>query len=203
MEEKNTVLTGRCASCTRNTKETEISLTINLDGQGKTMIDTGIPFFDHMLDGFARHGLFDLEVSVKGDLDVDSHHTIEDTGIVLGKSIAEALGDKKGIRRYGYFILPMDETLALGAVDLCGRPYLNFQADFTVPRLGGMDTEMIREFFYAVSYSAAMNLHLKILDAGNNHHMAEALFKAFGKALDMAVSEEPRITGVWSTKGSL
>lgn len=193
----------RIGKCTRKTKETEISLAICLDGQGKNRIDTGIPFFDHMLDGFARHGLFDLEVSVKGDLEVDCHHTIEDTGIVLGTAIADALGDKSGIRRYGYFILPMDETLALSAVDLSGRPYLNFQAEFTVPRLGGMDTEMVREFFYAVSYSAAMNLHLRILDGGNNHHMAEALFKAFGKALDMAVSEEPRIKGVWSTKGSL
>ena len=129
--------------------------------------------------------------------------SVEDTGIVLGQAIAQALGDKAGIKRYGYFVLPMDEVLALGAVDLSGRPYLNFQADFTVPVLGTMDTEMVREFFYAVSYSAAMNLHLKILDAGNNHHMAEALFKAFGKALDMAVSEEPRIKEVWSTKGSL
>ena len=149
------------------------------------------------------YGLFDLNVKVRGDLEVDSHHTIEDTGIVLGQAIAQALGDKAGIKRYGYFVLPMDEVLALGAVDLSGRPYLNFQADFTVPVLGTMDTEMVREFFYAVSYSAAMNLHLKILDAGNNHHMAEALFKAFGKALDMAVSEEPRIKEVWSTKGSL
>lgn len=193
----------RNASCTRKTKETDITLSINLDGQGKNQIDTGIPFFDHMLDGFARHGLFDLEVKVKGDLEVDSHHTIEDTGIVLGQAITEALGDKAGIRRYGYFILPMDETLALSAIDLSGRPYLKYQADFTVPRLGTMDTEMIREFFYAVSYSAAMNLHLKILDGGNNHHMAEALFKAFGKALDMAVSREPRIKEVWSTKGML
>ena len=194
---------ARIGKCTRKTKETEIDLAIRLDGQGKNRIDTGIPFFDHMLDGFARHGLFDLEVSVKGDLEVDCHHTIEDTGIMLGTAIAEALGDKTGIRRYGYFILPMDETLALSAVDLSGRPYLNFQAEFTVPSLGGMDTEMVREFFYAVSYSASMNLHLKILDGGNNHHMAEAMFKAFGKALDMAVSAEPRIKGVWSTKGSL
>ncbi len=194
---------ARIGKCTRKTKETEIDLAIRLDGQGKNRIDTGIPFFDHMLDGFARHGLFDLEVSVKGDLEVDCHHTIEDTGIVLGTAIAEALGDKTGIRRYGYFILPMDETLALSAVDLSGRPYLNFQAEFTVPSLGGMNTEMVREFFYAVSYSASMNLHLKILDGGNNHHMAEAMFKAFGKALDMAVSAEPRIKGVWSTKGSL
>lgn len=191
----------RIGSCIRKTKETDICLTINLDGQGRNKIDTGIPFFDHMLDGFARHGLFDLEVQVKGDIQVDSHHTIEDTGIVLGQAIAEALGDKAGIKRYGYFILPMDETLALCAVDLSGRPYLKYDADFTVPRLGTMDTEMVREFFYAVSYSAAVNLHVKILEDGNNHHMAEAMFKAFGKALDMAVSPEPRITEVWSTKG--
>jgi len=156
-----------------------------------------------MLDGFARHGLFDLELNVKGDLDVDCHHTIEDTGIVLGKAIAEALGEKKGIKRYGSFMIPMDETLALCAIDLSGRPYLNFQADFTVEKLEAFDTEMFREFFYAVSYSAGMNLHLKIMDGGNNHHMAEALFKAFGRALDMATMEEPRMKDVWSTKGSL
>ena len=193
----------RIGSRKRKTKETDISLTINLDGQGRNKIDTGIPFFDHMLDGFARHGLFDLELQVNGDIEVDSHHTIEDVGIVLGQAIADALGGKAGIKRYGYFVLPMDETLALCAVDLSGRPYLKYSGDFTVPRLGTMDTEMVREFFYAVSYSAAMNLHLKILEEGNNHHMAEALFKAFGKALDMAVSAEPRITEVWSTKGTL
>lgn len=193
----------RTGTCIRKTKETDISITINLDGQGSNKIDTGIPFFDHMLDGFARHGLFDLDVKVKGDIEVDSHHTIEDVGIVLGQAIADALGGKAGIKRYGYFILPMDETLALCAVDLSGRPYLKYNADFTVPRLGTMDTEMVREFFYAVSYSAAMNLHVKILEEGNNHHMAEAMFKAFGKALDMAVSIEPRITEVWSTKGTL
>lgn len=193
----------RIGSCTRNTKETEISLSINLDGQGRNQIETGIPFFDHMLNGFARHGLFDLEVRVKGDLEVDCHHTVEDTGIVLGQAIADALGDKAGIKRYGSCILPMDETLALCAVDLSGRPYFKYDAEFTVERLGGLDTEMVKEFFYAVSYSAAMNLHLKILDGGNNHHMAEALFKAFGKALDAATMEEPRMQGVWSTKGSL
>lgn len=193
----------RKAECSRKTKETNITLSINLDGRGKNQIDTGIAFFDHMLDGFARHGLFDLEVKVIGDLDVDCHHTVEDTGIVLGQAILEALGEKAGIRRYGHFLLPMDEVLALCAIDLSGRPYLKYDAEFTVPRLGGLDTEMIKEFFYAVSYSAQMNLHLKILDAGNNHHMAEALFKAFGKALDAAVMEEPRITDVWSTKGSL
>ncbi len=193
----------RTATYTRNTKETKIAVTINLDGQGKTNIQTGIGYFDHMLDGFARHGLFDLDVQVTGDLNVDCHHTIEDTGIVLGQTIAKALGDKKGIKRYGSFLLPMDETLALCAIDLSGRPYLNFQADFTVKKLGEFDTEMFREFFYAVSYSGAMNLHLKIMDGGNNHHMAEALFKAFGKALDMASMKEPRMKDIWSTKGSL
>lgn len=193
----------RIGSCTRKTKETEITITINLDGQGRNHIDTGIPFFDHMLNGFARHGLFDLEVEAVGDLDVDCHHTVEDTGIVLGQAVANALGDKAGIKRYGYFLLPMDETLALSAIDLSGRPYLNFDADFPTEHIGGLDTEMIREFFYAVSYSAAMNMHLKILDGGNSHHMAEALFKAFGKALDAATMAEPRMNGVWSTKGSL
>ena len=193
----------RIATITRTTKETDINLVLNLDGEGKTKIQTGIGFFDHMLDGFARHGLFDLELSVKGDLNVDCHHTIEDTGIVLGKAIADALGEKKGIKRYGSFMLPMDETLALCAIDLSGRPYLNFQADFTVERLEDFDTEMFREFFYALSYSASMNLHLKILDGGNNHHKAEALLKAFGNALDMATMEEPRMKDIWSTKGSL
>ena len=193
----------RIGNCIRKTKETDIAITINLDGQGKKQIDTGIPFFDHMLNGFARHGLFDLDVKVVGDLEVDCHHTVEDTGIVLGQAIAEALGDKAGIKRYGSFLLPMDETLALCAIDLSGRPYLNFQAEFPTEHIGGLDTEMIKEFFYAVSYSAAMNLHLKIMDGGNSHHMAEALFKAFGKALDAATMEEPRMKDVWSTKGSL
>lgn len=193
----------RIGNCIRKTKETDIAITINLDGQGKNQIDTGIPFFDHMLNGFARHGLFDLDVKVVGDLEVDCHHTVEDTGIVLGQAIAEALGDKAGIKRYGSFLLPMDETLALCAIDLSGRPYLNFQVEFPTEHIGGLDTEMIKEFFYAVSYSAAMNLHLKIMDGGNSHHMAEALFKAFGKALDAATMEEPRMKDVWSTKGSL
>ncbi len=194
---------NRIASCTRKTKETDITLSVNLDGQGNNKIDTGIPFFDHMLDGFARHGLFDLEVCVKGDLQVDCHHTVEDTGIVLGQAISKALGDKAGIKRYGYFLLPMDETLAMCAVDLSGRPYLKYDAAFSVERIGTLDTEMMKEFFYAVSYSAGMNLHLKIVDGGNNHHMAEALFKAFGKALDAATMEEPRMKEIWSTKGSL
>lgn len=194
---------SRRAEIERNTKETKIKIALELDGTGKAELHSGIGFFDHMLDGFARHGLFDLTVTVKGDLDVDCHHTIEDTGIVLGQAILEAIGDKAGIRRYGHFMLPMDETLALCAVDLSGRPYLRFQSEFTAERIGDMDTEMIKEFFYAVSYSAKMNIHLRILDGENSHHMAEALFKSFGKALDMATLPEPRIQEAWTTKGSL
>ena len=194
---------NRTVTRTRTTKETDITVTLNLDGTGKTEIDTGIGFFDHMLNGFARHGLFDLTVHAKGDLEVDSHHTIEDTGIVLGQAILEAIGDKAGIKRYGHFMLPMDETLALCAVDLSGRPYLNFDATFTCDKLGELDTEMVKEFFYAISYSCGMNLHIKVLTGGNNHHMAEAMFKSFAKALDMAVAYDPRITDVLSTKGSL
>ena len=194
---------SRIVTCERKTKETDISITLNLDGTGNNDIHTGIGFFDHMLDGFARHGLFDLTVRVNGDLDVDSHHTIEDTGIVLGNAILKAIGDKAGIKRFGDMILPMDETLALCAVDLSGRPYLRYDAEFTVPKIGDMDTEMVKEFFYAVSYSAGMNTHLKIMDGENNHHMAEALFKRFGKALDMATMDEPRIKEAWTTKGSL
>ena len=194
---------AREAEIIRNTKETRIRVRLNLDGSGQYKVSTGVGFFDHMLEGFARHGLFDLEVEVKGDLHVDCHHTIEDTGIVLGQVIREAVGDKKGIKRYGSRVLPMYEVLVLCALDLGGRPYYRSDAEFPTERIGEMDTEMIREFFYAVSYSAAMNLHLKILDGINNHHMAEALFKAFGKALDMAVMEEPRMKDVWSTKGTL
>lgn len=193
----------RIATCMRKTKETDIKLTLNLDGEGKTNIKTGVGFFDHMLDGFARHGLFDLEIEATGDLHVDCHHTVEDVGIVLGQAIAKAVGEKKGIKRYGNFMVPMDETLALCAIDLSGRPYLNFHAEFTAEKLGDCDTDIFREFFYAVSYNAAMNLHLKIIDPGNDHHMAEAMFKAFGKALDMATMTEDRMQDVWSTKGSL
>ncbi len=193
----------RKAQVSRKTSETDIEVSICLDGTGKCEADTGIGFFDHMLNSFARHGLFDLSVKVRGDLYVDSHHTIEDTGIVLGEAIKRALEDKKGIRRFGYFILPMDETLVLASLDLSGRPYLNFQLPLTVERVGMMDTEMVREFFYAISYSCGMNLHLKLMDGTNNHHIIEAAFKAFAKALDAAVSYDPRITDVLSTKGSL
>ena len=193
----------RIAEVARKTGETDIRMTLNLDGKGKAGIDTGIGFFDHMLDSFARHGLFDLEVLVKGDLEVDSHHTIEDTGIVLGQAIREALGDKKGIQRFGECILPMDETLMLCALDLSGRPYLRFDVPLSVDKVGEFDTEMVHEFFYAVSYGAGMNLHLKLLDGSNNHHIIEAAFKAFAKALDRAVMYDERIQNVLSTKGSL
>ena len=183
--------------------ETDIHMTLSLDGSGKAEIHTGIGFLDHMLEGFAKHGFFDLTVSVNGDLHVDGHHTAEDCGIVLGQAIARALGDKKGICRYGHFLLPMDETLVACAVDLCGRPYLNYNYEFTVPMLGELDTQLIREFFYAVSYSAGMNLHIKVLDGMNAHHIAEAMFKAFAKALDMAVQRDDRVEGVPSTKGAL
>ena len=193
----------RKARVERNTSETKIVVELNLDGSGKYDIDTGIGFFDHMLNAFARHGFFDLDVEVEGDLYVDCHHTIEDVGIVLGEAIKQAVGDKKGIKRYGSFMLPMDETLMLCAIDLSGRPYFVMDCDFTVDRVGEFDTEMVKEFFYAVSYAAQMNLHIKVLDGGNNHHIIEAMFKAFAKALDEATSFDPRIAGVLSTKGSL
>ena len=194
---------SRTASITRKTGETDITVTINLDGTGKTDIDTGIGFFDHMLDAFGRHGLFDLEVKVKGDLNVDGHHSVEDTGIVLGQAIAKAVGDKKGIRRYGSMILPMDEACAMCAVDLCGRPYFVMDAEFTAPMVGEFDTQLVNEFFYSVSYGAMINLHLRLFSGENDHHKIEAMFKAFAKAMDQATQFDPRITDVLSTKGTL
>lgn len=193
----------RTATITRTTKETDISLTLNLDGSGKADISTGIGFFDHMLNSFARHGMFDLTLTVRGDLDVDTHHTVEDTGIVLGKAIKEAVGDKKGMLRYGSAMLPMDEALLLCALDLCGRPYLVYDLKLDRERVGDFETEMVREFFYAVSYGSEMNLHIKQMDGVNNHHIIEGAFKAFAKALDMATGLDARISGVLSTKGSL
>ena len=196
---------ARTADITRTTKETDITLSLCLDGSGKARIDTGIGFFDHMLDAFSRHGLFDLSVSVKGDLRVDGHHSVEDTGIVLGEAIKKAVGDKQGIQRYGFFILPMDEALVTCAVDLCDRPYFVFLGEEKIvpPMVGYFDTQLVREFFYSVSYAAGMNLHFKV-DAGTNaHHIIEAMFKAFSKALDMATRQDSRITGVLSTKGAL
>ncbi len=193
----------RRARIARKTKETDITIDFTVDGTGQCTVSSGIGFFDHMLDGFARHGLFDLTAEIKGDLQVDCHHTIEDTGIVLGTAIKKAIGSKVGIKRYGSCILPMDETLVLCAVDLSNRPYFVFDGDFPTEKIGYMDTEMVREFFYAISYSAGMNLHIKVLNGGNSHHMCEAMFKAFAKALDEATVIDPRITDILSTKGAL
>lgn len=193
----------RSAQIERNTNETKIRLSLNLDGTGKSICRTGIGFLDHMLTLFAKHGLFDLEVEINGDLEVDTHHSIEDCGIVLGQAIKEATGDKMGIRRYGTCILPMDEVLMLCSLDLSGRPYFVSNARFQAERVGTFETEMVHEFFYAVSYAAAMNLHFEEFHGENTHHVIEAMFKAFSKALDSAVYVDERIPGLLSTKGSL
>ena len=193
----------RFAELERTTKETAIHMRLELDGEGKHDISTGIGFFDHMLTHVARHGFFDLSLQAKGDTEVDCHHTIEDVGIVFGKCLSQALGERKQIRRYGSAIVPMDETLVLCAMDISGRAYLNFDCQFTTDHSGGMDTEMVEEFFRAVCTNCAMNLHVKVLAGKNNHHMAEGLFKAFGRALDQATGIDERIHGVLSTKGML
>ncbi len=193
----------RRARVARKTKETDITIDFLIDGNGTFEGTSGIGFFDHMLEAFTRHGLFNMSASIKGDLQVDCHHTIEDTGIVLGNAIKKACGAKKGIKRYGSCILPMDEVLILVAVDLCNRPYLSFEADFPTEKIGYMDTEMIKEFFYAISYSASMNLHIKVITPGNSHHMCEAIFKGFAKALDEATTIDQRITDTMTTKGSI
>ena len=193
----------RIATIERYTSETKIKCTLNLDGSGKADIHTGIGFFDHMMNSFARHGFFDLSLQVEGDLEVDTHHTVEDTGIVLGQAIAQAVGDKKGITRYGSQILPMDEALVMCALDLCGRPYLVCDLTLDREKVGDLETEMVREFCYAVSYGAAMNLHIRQMSGANNHHIIEAAFKAFARALDAACAMDPRVSGVLSTKGAL
>ncbi len=194
---------SRTAEMERNTKETQIKMELHIDGTGESEINTGIGFFDHMLEGFSKHGFFDLKLHVNGDLAVDGHHTVEDTGIVLGQAIKEAIGDKKGIKRYGSFLLPMDDTLVLCALDLSGRPYFVYEGEFAAEKAGCMDTELVREFFYAISYSAGMNLHIRVLSGTNAHHMIEAMFKAFAKALDEATTIDTRIKDVLSTKGIL
>ena len=193
----------RIAEINRDTYETTIDLTLNIDGTGENNIDTGVGFFDHMLTHISKHGFMDIDLKVRGDLDVDCHHTVEDTGIVMGKAIAKALGDKSGIKRFGQAIVPMDETLVLCAIDFSGRSYLNFDASFSVATLGIFDTEMIEEFFRALSDNCGMTLHIKVLDGKNNHHIAEGIFKAFGRAMDMATQFDDRINGVLSTKGML
>ncbi len=188
---------------TRNTKETQINVKINLDGKGDCQANTGIGFFDHMLVLFTKHGLMDACFDVKGDLHVDSHHTIEDTGIAMGLAIRQALGDKKSIRRYGTAYVPMDEALVLVSLDLSDRPYLVFDANFSQPMVGQMDTQMVEEFFRAVAFNAGITLHIKVLHGSNCHHIIEAMFKAFGRAIDDATRLDTRIEGVMSTKGTL
>lgn len=193
----------RSASIERTTNETKIQLSLNLDGTGKYVIDTGIGFFDHMMSHIAKHGWIDLELGAAGDLDVDAHHTVEDVGIVLGQAIKKAIGDKVGINRYGSATIPMDEALAMAVVDLGGRPYLQFHADLGKGQLGSFDLELVSEFFQAVSAQAGMNIHIRLLDGSNLHHSAEAIFKAFGRALAQAVQFNERVTEVPSTKGTL
>ena len=193
----------RTASYERKTRETDIRLTVNLDGSGKTELQTGVGFFDHMLDALARFAQFDLALTCAGDLHIDAHHTVEDVGICLGKAIREALGDRVGIRRVGSAYLPMDEALAFAAIDVSGRPYLAWQADFTAPMCGTMDTQLAEEFFRAVAVNAGLTVHMKLLDGRNDHHKMEALFKAFGLAMRDAVRVDANIQGVLSTKGAL
>ncbi len=193
----------RKADIARKTKETDIRLVLNLDGEGRCAAASGIGFLDHMLNLFSGHGRFDLELSCSGDLDVDTHHTVEDTGIVLGKAISEALGARESIKRYGSALIPMDESLAQVSLDLSNRPYLYFDVPFNNPQVGGMETEMFEEFFRALAVNAGMTLHISVLHGRNNHHMIEAVFKAFARALREAVVIDPSITAVNSTKGTL
>jgi len=193
----------RTANIQRKTGETDISVELDLDGEGKYEVDTGIGFFDHMLSLMAKHGLLDLKVKAKGDTYVDSHHTVEDVGIVIGECIKKALLDKASINRYGTAFVPMDEALAQVSMDISGRPFLVFDAEFTTDKLGDFDTEMVEEFFRAVAFNSGITLHVRVLYGKNNHHMIEGMFKAFGRALCEAVSKNERIKGVMSTKGML
>lgn len=197
------VMGERNAIVKRDTKETQISLELSMDGSGVADIDTGIGFFDHMLNSFTRHGFFDMKLKVNGDLFVDGHHTVEDTGIVLGQAIKEAIGDKKGITRYGSCMLPMDDALVLCSIDLCGRPYFSYDLNIPMEQVGYLDTELVKEFFYSISYSAGMNLHMKQISGENSHHIIEAAFKAFARALDAACRIDERVDGVLSTKGTI
>ena len=187
----------------RKTKETDISVRFEIDGSGKGNINTGIGFFDHMLQGFTKHGLFDLDLTCKGDLEVDGHHTVEDCGIALGEAIKKAVGNKEGIKRFGNMILPMDDALVLCAIDISGRPYLSYELPIEEEKCGDFENCLASEFFYALSYSAGMNIHIKKISGKNGHHILEAAFKAFAKALDEATGYDNRIDGVLSTKGTL
>ena len=192
---------NRISKIDRNTNETEITLELDLDGTGKSEIQTGVGFFDHMLELFSRHGVFDLKVNAKGDLHVDQHHTVEDTGICLGLAFREALGDKAGIRRYGHFTLPMEETLVTTAVDLSGRYYLVFNAEFPSQKIGEFDSELVEDFWQAFAANALCNLHVNLHYGRNSHHISEAIFKSLARSLRIATESDPRMTGVPSTKG--
>jgi imidazoleglycerol-phosphate dehydratase len=194
---------SRKSSIERITRETQIKLTLEIDGKGEAKVCTSVPFLDHMLDLFTRHGLFDLQVEAKGDIDIDFHHTVEDIGIVLGTAFREALGDKKGIRRYGQASVPMDETLASVAVDLSGRPYMVYNVKLPKIKIGEFDVELAREFFQAFANNAGANLHINVMYGDNVHHVLEACFKAMARALDQATQVDARIEGVLSTKGKL
>ena len=194
---------ARQAQVTRNTNETQISVSINLDGSGKSTLATGVPFLDHMLEQIARHGVFDLDVAAKGDLHIDAHHTVEDIGITFGQAFAKAVGDKKGVRRYGHAYVPLDEALSRVVVDLSGRPGLEFKVDFVRARIGEFDVDLAHEFFQGFTNHALVTLHVDNLRGDNAHHQAETVFKAFGRALRMAAEVDPRMQGVPSTKGTL
>jgi imidazoleglycerol-phosphate dehydratase len=194
---------SRAASISRKTAETDIQLTLEVDGSGASTLDSGIPFFDHMLTLFAKHGVFDLQLAVKGDIEVDFHHTVEDTGIVLGQAFTKALGDKKGIRRYGHAYVPMDETLVRAVVDLSGRPFLEYRAPGGVEAINGFSFQLVEEFLRGFAMSALANVHIEILYGRDAHHMAEGVFKALARALDVATQIDPRVQGVPSTKGVL
>jgi imidazoleglycerol-phosphate dehydratase len=194
---------GRQAKVERNTRETQISVALNLDGRGDAKLATGVPFLDHMLDQVARHGVFDLEVTAKGDLHIDAHHTVEDIGITLGQAFAQAVGDKQGVRRYGHAYVPLDEALSRVVVDLSGRPGLSLKMDFVRARIGEFDVDLVHEFFQGFTNHALVTLHVDNLKGDNAHHQAETAFKAFGRALRMAVELDARVHGVPSTKGSL
>jgi imidazoleglycerol-phosphate dehydratase len=194
---------GRTGTVERKTKETEIVASVDLEGSGKAEIETGMPFFNHMLDSFSRHGLFDIKLQAKGDLEVDYHHTVEDVGLALGEAFKKALGDKHGIRRFGEASCPLDETLAKVVIDLSGRPYLSYNVKIRPGRVGSFDTDLPHEFYAAFTNQLGMNLHIDVIRGENPHHIIEACFKAFARAMDMATGFDERIRGVLSTKGSL
>lgn len=194
---------ARTATIERKTSETDITVRLNVDGTGESKIETGVGFFDHMLTLFAKHGFFDLQISAKGDLEVDGHHTVEDVGICLGQAFDQALGDKTGITRYGFFILPMNEALATVSLDICGRPFLAYNIDLTASQIGGFDADLAHEFFQAFTTNSGVSLHVRLQAGTNPHHVIEAVFKSFGKAMERACIVDPRIKGVQSTKGVL